>query len=168
MKQTAVDYAAYNLWADERMVTLFRQADPSLLSQEVVSSFPSLRLTLLHLWAVEDIWFERLNGRSPQQFLSTGFTGTDQDIFDGLIAQSVKTLRFIAAQPEAYFTTPLQFNLLTASGQFTHTPAEMIQHLFNHQTSHRGQLITMGRQLGITDFPRTDYIIWAREKQNTN
>ena len=34
---------------------------------------------------------------------------------------------------------------------------EFIQHMINHSTYHRGQLVTMGRVLGITDAPGTDY-----------
>lgn len=36
--------------------------------------------------------------------------------------------------------------------------ADIILHVFNHATYHRGQLITMGRQVGLTLPPRTDYI----------
>jgi uncharacterized damage-inducible protein DinB len=163
MKQQLLDYANYNLWANTRMVDLFRQQPSELLHQELVSSFPSISLTFLHLWTVEDIWFRRLQGESPKVFLSEGFSGTDTDIFDGLLAISTAIRDFVAAQDAVYLSTPLTFGLLTATGQFTHPPFEMLQHLFNHQTGHRGQLITMGRQLGVQSFPRMDYIIWARE-----
>lgn len=32
------------------------------------------------------------------------------------------------------------------------------KHVYNHATYHRGQLITMGRQAGLSNPPRTDYI----------
>ena len=41
---------------------------------------------------------------------------------------------------------------------------EMLLHLFNHQTYHRGQLVTMLRQAGIEVIPATDFIIWSRGK----
>jgi uncharacterized damage-inducible protein DinB len=165
MKQQILDYANYNLWANERMVSLFREQTLALLHQELVSSFPSIHLTLLHLWAVEDIWFERMKGNQPGAFLSSGFTGMEQEVFEGLIAKSTAIRDYIEEKDEDFLQKPITFGLLTATGQFTHAPSEMMHHLFNHQTSHRGQLITMGRQLGIKEFPRTDYIIWARERQ---
>jgi uncharacterized damage-inducible protein DinB len=41
----------------------------------------------------------------------------------------------------------------------------MIWHCINHQSFHRGQLVTFARQLGITDIPSTDYIVYLREKK---
>jgi len=40
----------------------------------------------------------------------------------------------------------------------------MLTHVFNHGTYHRGQLITMARQLGVEKLQQTDFIIWSRKK----
>jgi uncharacterized damage-inducible protein DinB len=156
------DYAQYNLWANKGLVDLFRQQSDTLLETPIVSSFPSVRETFLHLWSVEDIWYQRLKGHSPKQFIASGFQGSNAEIFDGLLDISQTLIDFINTQEEAYFSAPISFSLLTAPGIQQQLPSEMIQHLFNHQTMHRGQIITMGRQLGITAFPRTDYMIWLR------
>jgi uncharacterized damage-inducible protein DinB len=159
-----LDYTRYNLWANTGMTNLFRTVDDALVEQAIVSSFPSIRATLLHLWGVEEIWLERLKGNSPKGFPLTGFSGPNSELYDGLTEASTRFMRFVEAQDEAYFSTTLEFSLLTAPGVQRELPATMIYHCMNHQTSHRGQLITMGRQVGITSFPRTDYIIWAREQ----
>jgi len=39
--------------------------------------------------------------------------------------------------------------------------ADMIHHCMNHSTYHRGQLITIGRQAGLQDPPRTDFIYYV-------
>jgi uncharacterized damage-inducible protein DinB len=156
------DYAQYNLWANKGLVDLFRQQSEALLGAPLVSSFPSVRETFLHLWSVEDIWYQRLQGQSPNQFIAAVFQGSNTEIFDGLLEISQTLIDFINTQDETYFSTPLSFTLLSAPGVQQQLPSEMLHHLFNHQTMHRGQLITMGRQLGITNFPRTDYMIWLR------
>jgi len=165
MKEQLLSYTEYNLWANTRMVELFSSCDEAIVNEEVISSFPSIRQTLLHLWDVEIIWLERLKGNSPSALMSKTFQGDNKDIYAGLISASTAFRDFVAAQPELYFSTFIDFTLLTAAGSFRQLPADMIQHCMNHQTMHRGQLITMGRQLGITAFPRTDYIIWVRENQ---
>ncbi|MFN2424735.1 MAG: DinB family protein [Cryomorphaceae bacterium] len=33
----------------------------------------------------------------------------------------------------------------------------------NHSTYHRGQLVTMGRQAGLSTPPQTDYIFYVRK-----
>ncbi|MGI8581133.1 MAG: DinB family protein [Chitinophagaceae bacterium] len=42
---------------------------------------------------------------------------------------------------------------------------EMLLHLFNHQTFHRGQIVTMFRQLGFDKIPPTDFIVFSRSKK---
>lgn len=42
---------------------------------------------------------------------------------------------------------------------------EIIQTVFNHGSFHRGQVVMMMRQLGISDISQTDYIEWVREKE---
>lgn len=164
-KQSLLDYAHYNLWANRRMVECFQAAGDDLVNATVVSSFPSIRLTLMHLWSVEVVWLERLYGRSPQTFPSADFNGTNAELYEHLLTSSTQFAQFIADQDEAFFSEPIEFTLLTASGVFRQLPKDMIHHCFNHQTMHRGQLITMGRQLGLTSFPRTDYIMWVRAAQ---
>jgi uncharacterized damage-inducible protein DinB len=162
--QYLLDYTRYNRWANTRMVDMFRTVEDALIEQTIVSSFPSIRATLLHLWSVEEVWLERLKGNSPKSFPLDGFSGSNSDVYDGLTDISTRFAMFVEAQDDAYFSAPLEFSLLTAPGIQRELPAVMIHHCMNHQSSHRGQLITMGRQAGITAFPRTDYIIWAREQ----
>jgi uncharacterized damage-inducible protein DinB len=35
-------------------------------------------------------------------------------------------------------------------------------HIFNHNTYHNGQLVTMLRALGVVTIPATDFIVWTR------
>jgi uncharacterized damage-inducible protein DinB len=166
MKQHLLRYTQYNLWANNHMVQRFQNAGEAVIDAPVVSSFPSVRATFLHLWDVEVLWLERLRGMSPREFPSKHFAGTHADIFDGLLKASERFVEFVAKQPDDYFTQRITFNLITVSGSQEQSPVDMIHHCMNHQTLHRGQLITMGRQLGITSFPKTDFIIWAREAAN--
>ncbi|HET9314036.1 MAG TPA: DinB family protein, partial [Vicinamibacteria bacterium] len=49
-------------------------------------------------------------------------------------------------------------------GQEFETPLwQMVQHVANHSTYHRGQLVTMFRQLGAKAVS-TDLIAWDRER----
>ena len=41
---------------------------------------------------------------------------------------------------------------------------QMLLHLLNHNTYHRGQIVTMLRQLGVEKIPATDFIVWSRRK----
>jgi uncharacterized damage-inducible protein DinB len=64
---------------------------------------------------------------------------------------------------EAFLLSPFKYNNLEGK-EFTNTRAEAILHCVNHSSYHRGQLITMLRQLGFTQLFSTDYISYCRER----
>jgi uncharacterized damage-inducible protein DinB len=164
MKQNILNYARYNLWANTGLVELFQQQPDALIEQPVISSFPSIRETLLHLWSVEVVWMDRLKGISPADFPAKTFTGSNAELYDNLLASSRNLIELVESSAEQFFVTPIEFTFLASPDTQRQIPQDIFHHLFNHQTMHRGQLITMGRQLGITAFPRTDYIIWVRDQ----
>ena len=105
---------------------------------------------------------ERLNSRSPTDFPSKFFEGTNEEIFEGLLKTSATYVQFVEEKPAPFFTDKCTFLLISLQTEMTQMVSEMIMHTINHSTFHRGQLITMCRQLNITPIPRTDYIIYSR------
>ena len=162
MKKKLLQYAQYNLWANQRIISVFQDTDPALLEKEIISSFPSIKKTALHISDAETLWFSRLQGTSPTTFPSAAFIGTTEHAFSILLKSSEALASFIKAQPSTYFTKNIQYKTISY-GEGNSTAADMIHHCLNHSTFHRGQLITMARQLGITKFPPLDYIYFIRE-----
>jgi uncharacterized damage-inducible protein DinB len=158
------DYTAYNLWANERIIHWLKTKPAEKMSQFVASSFPSLRTTLLHIWAAEDIWLQRLQQISPTAFLSTTFQGTDTELFERLLQNSESFKNFVHRQSAEFFDLTISYKHTTGK-QFEQYSAEIILHCMQHSTFHRGQIITIARNLEITDPPKTDYIEYVRLKQ---
>ena len=159
------DYVEFNLWANSKIVAWLREKPVDLLYREVHSSFPSLEKTLLHICDGETVWLERLCNHKISEFPSNHFKGAAEAVFSALLASSQKFRDFVVALETTDFSAPctyLQFN----GAPYTTPVGEIIQHCMNHGTFHRGQLVTMGRVLGFTDPPRTDFIHYLREKSN--
>jgi uncharacterized damage-inducible protein DinB len=163
MKQLLSEAARYNAWANENLVNLFRTVDAPLITQEVVSSFPSIRATLLHIWDAESLWLDRLNGHSPTQFPSKNFHGTNEDVFSRVVTTSEKLIEFIETRPAPFFRDRLTFRTISPPRDFKETVTDMAHHCLNHSTFHRGQLIVMCRQLKIQPIPSSDYIMYVRD-----
>lgn len=51
-----------------------------------------------------------------------------------------------------------------SDGAYLGKAQEIMPRVFNHATYYRGQLITMGRQVGLQNPPRADYIYHIAEK----
>ena len=163
MKHIYTEYVSYNLWANERMTSVFKDLPEEIAGKNIVSSFPSAKLTVLHIWDAEFLWLKRLHGVSPTDFPSKGFTGSMQDAIVTTLKTSADFLEFVNARDEVFFEKTLQFTTLSYGAQ-SEKAHRMVHHCMNHSTYHRGQLTMMARQLGITKVPPTDFIYYFREQ----
>lgn len=163
MKKLFEQYAAYNLWANQRIVEMINNLSDELLNKEIVSSFNSIYKTLLHLWDVEDIWWQRIKLAEQQVWQSDTYNGSVMELTNNLLAQSKKWKEWVDMATEA----ALQHEFIyknSKKDQFKQPVYETLIHLFNHQTYHRGQLITMLRQAGQTNIHNTDLVSYLRKK----
>lgn len=157
-KQSPIVYLAknlvnYNLWANTTLVNWLRTKPVSVLEQEVPSSFPSVKLTLLHIWQTERYWLSILKKEEPQTY--DEFNGTLEDVFTNLLNLSSELADCIHAMPE---DTVQETTLIVSPWFQSNFPNyEYIVHGIMHSTYHRGQVVTIGRNLGFTDAPMTDY-----------
>ncbi|HUS03804.1 MAG TPA: DinB family protein [Chitinophagaceae bacterium] len=60
MKQLLQQYAAYNTWANKRIIETANQLPEDQINKEIISSFPSVYKTVMHMMEVENAWWERL------------------------------------------------------------------------------------------------------------
>jgi uncharacterized damage-inducible protein DinB len=158
------DYAQYNLWANKRLVDWLRTKPVELLDQEVPSSFPSLTLTLLHIWDVQRTWLAFVKGESaPSSFRLNGFDGTPEDVMIGIISHSQEIVDYISGLDDTDLTEDCKFLAPVRWpewDEFERPRFQLIQHCLTHSVYHRGQVVTIGRNVGLTDAPMTDYMYY--------
>jgi uncharacterized damage-inducible protein DinB len=156
------DLIEYTRWADRRILDAAATLDRGALTTDLGSSFPSLLETLAHMLAVDWIWLRRWKGESP--------TGRPAE-WDTSSLDAVRT-RWQAVQAErAAFVEALDDDDLARTLEYRDTRGtpyasridEMLRHVVNHSTYHRGQAAAMLRRLGATP-PGTDLITWYRER----
>ena len=151
---------AFNRWANLRMLEAASALTDEQLIQDLGSSFPCVRDTLVHIMSAEWVWLARWKGFSPTSFpeqwkplmlydIKQEWTVVDTELqlyvrslHDSDLERTI-SYRNIAGEP---FTTPLP---------------QMLRHLVNHGSYHRGQITTMLRQLSVPA-PSTDLIAWYR------
>jgi len=56
MKEILTQYAAFNVWATQRITDVIVQLPEEKIQAEIVSSFPTMYKTVLHLLDAESIW----------------------------------------------------------------------------------------------------------------
>ena len=94
---------------------------------------------------------------------SDRFTGDMATLNNQLLQQNRLWLEWVAnATDPALQHEFIYYN--SRKERFKQPVYQMLLHLFNHGTYHRGQLVTMLRQLGVEKIPQTDFIVWSRKR----
>ena len=161
--KTILIYTQYNYWANELLLSVIeRDMNNKMLDKEIISSFPSLRKTAYHLWDAEFIWLKRLTGESLNNWPSKNFNGTFSEAKEKILLNDKLFIEFV----EKLNVEKLSelFTYKNVEGKtFTNPMWESVHHCMNHSTYHRGQIVTMLRQPGITNIPSTDFITFCRK-----
>jgi len=150
-----VNYAEYNAWANESLVNWLRTKSEEVFEAEVPSSFPSILKTLNHIWAVEEFWHSVI---AEDDLKSSRYMDQDlsvDKVTEGILQESQMIVEYVKTLSEADLLQEVHLDTPWVSGEMPRF--EFLQHVLNHSTYHRGQVITIGRVLGLTDAPMTDY-----------
>jgi uncharacterized damage-inducible protein DinB len=163
MKTLLVQFATYNLWANELLAACILDLPPQVQTKHVTSSFPGLHATLLHLWDAESIWWQRMKLQEPVIWPSAAFSGNTAAVIEGLLAQSRQWQEWVQSARSHMLEHEFIYRN-TKRETFKQPVTQVLLQLFNHGSYHRGQLVTMLRQLGTTIIPQTDFIAWSRTR----
>lgn len=162
MKELLQQYAAYNIWATKTLIDRINKLSDEEINREIASSFPSLYKTVQHMWLAEEAWWQRLKLVEHLDLQSEKFTGSFEELAASLAKQSQQWSEWVNAATENQLTHV--FAYIRNKEQLKMPVYQMLQHVFNHATYHRGQLVTMLRQLGAENIPPTDFSAFCRRK----
>lgn len=164
MKEICSQYAAFNVWATEKMLNAALKLSDEQLHTEVKSSFTSIYATFLHMWDAESAWWQRIKLIDQIQVPSLSFKPTMQEVAEGLSNQDKLWQQWINNSPEHAFNHVVAYRN-SKREEFKQPVWEIILHVINHSTYHRGQIVTMMRNIGVTEIPGTDYVLFTRRGQ---
>jgi uncharacterized damage-inducible protein DinB len=162
MKEVFISYASYNVWANGLLLPLMAALPSEKQHQQIESSFSSLFRTVLHMLDAESVWWQRLKLQENIVWPSDSFAGGMNELAALLQKQDKQWQEWIMQASEPMLQH--QFIYQNSKKESFKQPVwQMLQHLFNHNTYHRGQWVTMLRQVGAEKIPGTDYILWCRK-----
>lgn len=159
MKEILSQLAAYNLWANQQIVNAVTPFDDEKLNRSMKSSFSSIKLTLQHMLFAETVWWQRM------RLMEVTATMDEQldisRINKNLLNSSEQWKNWVDKSTTAAFEHEFVYRN-SKKEQFKQPVFQVLLHLFNHNTYHRGQIITMMREAGANALPATDFILWCR------
>ena len=151
----------YHYWARDRVLDAVDPLPQEELTRDLRNSFGSIRDTLVHVYLAEWAWHLRWQGQTPQR--------PSLDLFPDVaslrrawLEHEAKVRAFAEALGEEGISRVFQYKLM--SGSAGASPFwQMLQHVVNHATYHRGQVTTMLRQIGAPPPKSMDMIAFYRE-----
>ncbi len=151
----------YNYWARDRQLEACAALTEEQFLRPMGSSYSSVRDTLAHLVVVEWVWHERWRGQSPNRLDAQAFAAeTFPDlaaIRDRWQAVEANVRDYLAGLGEPALKQSLTYTN-TKGETWTYPLWQVLLHVVNHQTYHRGQITTLLRQLGA-EAPAIDYLV---------
>lgn len=150
---------AYNRWANRRLLVAASLLSRDDFSRELHASFGSVRGTLIHILWGEGRWL---------QFWKDGsfIPDADPDEYPNVAALETAWERIEEAQQafaSGVTAERLAETLKVRENQYT--LAELVQHILNHSTYHRGQVALLLRQIGHHP-PSTDFRLFLTEARD--
>ena len=163
MKTHFAMMASYNAWANARLFRMAGALADELYRKEVGAYFKSLHGTLNHLLVADRIWMRRLTGLGDHPDKLNAIIFDDlSSLHAARVEEDSRIIGFVQGLAEPSFEEDLDYRMLNGAPQ-RQPRREILAHLFNHQTHHRGQAHVILTILGVTEPDPLDLLIMQRD-----
>lgn len=140
--------AHYNQWANNKLYAVCAQLPSAQYYQSRKAFFDSIHGTLNHILVVDKLWQGRIKGVETKLTLDRVLFNTLEELHTARVAEDKIIIKLLNNTNSEALTKIIQYR--TTEGEPRTLSLQLIlQHLFNHQTHHRGQVHTMLSQADI-------------------
>lgn len=145
--------ARYNRWQNKSLFVAAGTLPDAVRKQKSGAFFGSIHATLNHLLWADEVWMSRLTGAPKPAATSISESLSQYDVWAELNGARVRTDAVISKWADGLTLEDLSGDLIWHSGainrQMTKPKWQIVVHLFNHQTHHRGQVHCLLTQSGV-------------------
>ena len=152
----------YDKWADLKLLEIIATITKDHYKKDLASSFGGIHGTLVHILSADKVWFARWTGTTPTVLNAEDFP-TDEVVKKQWDAYHCEISNFVRGLTEEKLNEPLSYNDFKENS-YVHPLFQQMQHKVNHSSYHRGQIVTMLRQIG-EKVVSTDMISYIRQKE---
>lgn len=171
MKHQALRLYDYHVWANNKFFGRLKELPEEIYSQVIQSVFPSIAETLSHIYIADTIWLGAMHEDNSDQIQASIAQAAEatkgknlEDLEVMFTEMSERYKAFLNSEDD--LDKPMA-PVHPHFGRLETQLSDMIQHVVNHGTYHRGNLSAMFHQLGHPSVS-TDYILFLYEKNAMN
>jgi uncharacterized damage-inducible protein DinB len=156
MKKILIQYISHNIWANQIIIKEVKKLSKAELNTEFVGSFSTILKTIEHLWMAEAVWNQRLKLVESIVIPTDNYSGEITDLIESWQKESQQLLEFANKQyNDEAFTHQVVYTRQKAQSKLE--VGQILLHVCNHASFHRGQIINYLRGIGKTTIPNTDF-----------
>jgi uncharacterized damage-inducible protein DinB len=157
------DLAGYNAWANARLYDAAAALPDAVYRADQGAFFGSLHRTLNHILVADTIWMARFTGdETPPPALDAVLHEDFAALRAAREAMDARIVGFVEGLGEADLERGFSYRTISNPVVVTQPLAPALDHVFNHQTHHRGQAHALLTRLAGTA-PSFDLILYQRE-----
>jgi len=131
--------ATYNHWANKRIYAAALEMPDGQYRRAIGVFFGSLHGTLNHLLLTDRVWLKRLTGEGEHPNRLDAILFEDRsELARARMAEDARLARVVGGYSEADLAAPFRYQTMSGAPQ-QQALRDILLHLFNHQTHHRGQ-----------------------------
>ena len=151
----------YKQWCNSLLLEHFSKYTADQLKSSFQASFGSIIDTLHHTYLMDQVWKERIEGQET----ALKSRGPSEDIEFKVLSEQQRAidqwfLQFCENSSELDLRRVIEFTFI-AGGPGKMSVQDILLHVVNHGTYHRGHVVAMANLVG--DFPpSTDYPIFLK------
>lgn len=129
---------AYNRWANRRLLSAVAELSSEDFVRPLGGSFGSVQGTVVHIMWGEWVWLQRWRGESPKSVFSPREFPQAADIESRWEEIARDQADFIATLTDERLGARISYENLQGQ-RWEYALGDMMQHVANHSTYHRGQ-----------------------------
>ncbi|GAB4065856.1 damage-inducible protein DinB [Ancylobacter sonchi] len=154
----------YNAWANQRIYQAAARLSPLQFREDRGTFFHSVHGTLNHLLVTDRIWMKRFTGLGEIAARLDAILFEDLDTLErARLDEDARIITFATALDEQALAADIRY-ANSSGASFTQPLDTVLDHFFNHQTHHRGQVhALLSHFLGNAGTPSLDLVAFQRE-----
>ena len=150
----------YDEWATNKLIDAAEKVDSAKIEKDLGTSFGSLHGTLVHIYGAQFIWLARWKGSTPAGLPKVEEIPHLAELKNRWQKLRMEFREFLNSKSEDQLQQVFSYKDLKGN-QWSEPLYQQIQHVLFHSMYHRGQVVTLLRQLGEVP-PQTDLIAYYR------
>lgn len=152
----------YNSWANDRVLGAVARASVDELHAAAPVSGQTIYDTLVHTMAAERIWRLRCQGEAPTSLADPADFPVLADLLAAWAAEEHAIRTYVQSLTDADLAGVVQYRN-TKGAVFEQTLWQILSHVVNHGTQHRGEVAYLLTELGYSPGD-VDLIMYLRQQ----